>query len=234
VGLNAPPKRNNQLGGGGLTVVTLNTIFAGAKTVGTVVSSEKRLAHKQWFVAHICTEGTPHAREFKFPNAALVKYCNDKNIERRYSSPYEPRGNAVTERFNGIVTKGIATALEKGDIRLWDWCGAAVSYVYNRIGGENSPFYRRFGRLPSTRHWRKFGSLCYAHEYVKEKSPRGKYSPNAVRGVYLGCNPVASNFLVGVYRRDNRARTGLKFTTIECRAVVVDESTMVEKVEQCD
>jgi hypothetical protein len=164
-----------------------------------------------------------------------VKYCNEKNIERHHSSPYEPRGNSQNERFNGIVTKGIATALEHGDIRLWDYAGGAVSFCYNRIGGEKSPYYRRFGRLPSTRHWRKFGCLCYAHKYVRqERDAKGKYAENADRGVFLGCNPSASNYLVGVYRRDQRSRAGLKFCVIESRAVVVDESAVVEKVEQGD
>jgi hypothetical protein len=175
-----------------------------------------------------------NAREFKF-EGEYSKLCEKERIERHFAPPYQPQGNSAVERLNGSISSATRTTCGGStgvDVGLWDFCGAAVVYVKNRLGGKESPFYRRYGFEPSLSVFRKFGCLAYAHNYVKGGDPSGagKYNERATRGVFLGYCLGGSSYLVGVFKPDKRARSGYSFQVIESRSVGFDETTTITSI----
>ena len=171
-----------------------------------------------------------NAKEFKEPGCKWRAVCTRRGIKLTFSPPYTPQLNGVVERFNRTNGDAIRANLIGVDKRVWDYAAKFSSYVWNRIkrgGKKKSPYQKRFGREAATSYFRRFGCLCYAMVHTHRRSIDEKYE----RGIFLGYGQENSTYLVGVWREDDRTKTGLNFVVLENADVKFDESVLIRDVD---
>ena len=83
---------------------------------------------------------------------AVSRFYQSMGIKRKTSSPYNPQGNGIVERFNGTLTKLIRLSCG-GDpqYREWDKHLTACLFAYRKTPHETtgeSPFFLDHGREP--------------------------------------------------------------------------------------
>ena len=71
-------------------------------------------------------------------------------VKRSWSTPFHPRTNGLTERFNRTL-KGMLRILTDGAVAQWEQHIPMIQYAYNsaeQASVGTSPFYLMFGRHP--------------------------------------------------------------------------------------
>ena len=159
---------------------------------------------------------------FAEPNAAWKKLCAEKNIKVRHAAPYEPEQNGKEERFNRTLLDAMRTIMVGVDQALWPHAAKCASYVWNRVcrREKKSPYYMRYGREPSTTHFRRFGCVCWMRVHQ-----RTKLEPKYKRGVFLGYAADSPAYLVG---HPDKAGS---FAVSVCYDVKFREDTLVSSLE---
>jgi hypothetical protein len=148
----------------------------------------------------------------------------------RFTCPYSPFQNGKCERFNGSHMSAVRTNLSGVDVRCWDWCAGHVVHVWNRVrrkGKEKSPFEIRNGRAASTKHFRRFGCLAYSRNHV----PENKLSSPYQVAIMLGYARLSSAYLLGLWRKDDRCRSGERFVVVEQRDAKFCENVLISNVD---
>ncbi len=170
-----------------------------------------------------------NGKEFKEPGSSWRKVCEEKGILVYYAPPYHPAENGMVERMNQTIQSGMRASLTFVDKRMWDWAAIYVCYTWQRLTKRDgsSPYKSRFGRTPSTKHFRRFGCLCFAREHVKENKLSPRYRP----GIFLGYSLQNSCYLVGHFKSDDRRAVGESFVVEENRDVKFVESVLISDVE---
>ena len=173
-----------------------------------------------------------NAPEFKGPNCRWRKVCAKQKpaVVVTFSSPYCPQQNGRIERWNRTQCDAIRSNLYGVDPRVWCYCARFVAYLHNRLKtreGKPSPYCERWGREPSSRHWRKFGCLAYC----KADNPGGKLSNRYERGMFLGYARENSSYLIGRWKKDDRCSTRIRFSVEEHRNCKFDESVVIRNLE---
>ena len=109
------------------------------------------------------TVRSDNAPEFKGWNSNWQSTWQKHRITVIFSSPYSPWMNGKVERWNATSGSAIRWNLNNVDPLLWDFAAQYVCYIFNRLDRKTkkSPYFRRFGREPSTKHFKRFGCLCY-------------------------------------------------------------------------
>ncbi len=171
-----------------------------------------------------------NAPEFKGEKSKWRTYCQKQvpPIAVEFSAPFTPQRNGKVERWNGTSQNAIRANMLGVDPRMWPYCSRFVSHVWNRVPkkkGGRSPFYKRHGRDPTTRYFRKFGCLCYAR--IHTTNQLRKMDSRYEVGIFLGYEEVNSTFLVGLWRKDSRTRSGMKF-----RSCKFDENIIIKDVDE--
>lgn len=100
-------------------------------------------------------------------------FCKEKGIRIRYTVPYNPEMNSISERLNRTLQeKARSMLLASGiDWRFWNEAVVAANYLKNR--SPTSAYGKRFinktpaelwyGKRPDMSNIRIFGTICYNH-----------------------------------------------------------------------
>jgi len=170
-----------------------------------------------------------NAPEFKMPGSAFRTAATRLQMRVRFSQPYHPATNGVIERANGTLQSNTRASMVGVDSRLWPFAARHVCHVRNRLPTRKrrSPFFMKFGREASRKKWRRFGCLAFA----KVQNPDGKLGVRWQRGVFLGFAPRNSAFNIGLWKSDNRVRTGKKFQIIETVDAKFVENILIRDID---
>ena len=108
--------------------------------------------------------------------------------------------------------------------KYFAWCFART----NRASGVQSPYSLRWpGKVPDLSKARRFGCLAYAKDY----SQKGKLVDRFIRGIFLGISDDNGAFLIGMWKSDNRSKSGLRFSVFEVRKCKFAEDYLVKNVD---
>ena len=85
-----------------------------------------------------------------FKNEMIARLCEQMRVKHSFTTPYNPKCNGLTERFNKSLCLGLAKMVfdKKGE---WDENVSAVLLAYrHKIHSEtgHSPYYLLFGKEP--------------------------------------------------------------------------------------
>jgi hypothetical protein len=129
-----------------------------------------------------------------FRDQRFIKYCDDKNIQRRYSNPYQHHQNGWIERNIGIVLDLTRTLLIASNcpVRFWPHALQHAIFCLNRSvrlhTGDKTPYeivYNTMADLSKLRF--AFYSKVYYFVTKEDRTGRGKfmkrYEPGRILGV---------------------------------------------------
>ncbi|KAL4362450.1 hypothetical protein GQ457_04G012430 [Hibiscus cannabinus] len=126
-------------------------------------------------------------------------FCEDEGIEHQLTVGYTPQQNGVSERKNRTVMEMARCMLMEKNLPKKFWAEAVRTTVYllNRLltkaVQDKTPVEAWFGRKPSAKHLRVFGSICYAHIPAQKRS---KLDAKADRGIFLGYDSQAKGYRI--------------------------------------
>lgn len=124
----------------------------------------------------------------EFQNETMRQFCTEQGIQLRSTAPHTPQNNGTAERTNRDLVSKARVALRDCGLPRSYW-GAALRWandVRNRIchrvnPGHKSPHEVVFGEVPSLKHVRVFGCVCY----VKDTSHLSKLGDRGIKCRYL-------------------------------------------------
>ncbi|XP_021959280.1 uncharacterized protein LOC110855167 [Folsomia candida] len=115
----------------------------------------------------------------EFCNSTLASYFRDRGIIHETTVSYNPEMNGRSEREIRTLKDCARTILLAAKLpeSLWAEAVATTVYVHNRILDKQSPnitaFEAIFGKKPSLRHLRVFGSVAFAHIPAQKRTVWG-------------------------------------------------------------
>ena len=102
----------------------------------------------------ICRHGTPKTlltdQGSHFRNKLVEELCSKFEIKHRFSSPYHPQTNGLTERFNKILCD-ILKRTSRFNVFEWDKNIPSALFAYRTTKHSTTkftPFYLNYGRKP--------------------------------------------------------------------------------------
>jgi len=142
-----------------------------------------------------------NAREYK--NNKNIEFCEKNNgIQKIYSPPYNPENNGITERFNQALISCAKTILfwSKLSENFWNYAVLYANYLYNKtphqISRNNNLDESFYGHKVKLDHIKTFGCITYYKNFDQNK---GKFQPNASKGIFLGFNEETNSNLIMDY-----------------------------------
>jgi hypothetical protein len=127
------------------------------------------------------------------------KELYDKNgIKREYTIPRTPHQNGVVERQNRSVQQMERSMMNERNISQTYWVEKIHTTVYIlnknhlRPHSEKTPYELWFGRPPSIKHFKVFGSKCYINNNDENI---GKYDDRADEGILLGYSTKSKGYI---------------------------------------
>ena len=158
-------------------------------------------------------------------------------LQELHSVPYKPQMNGTCERMVGTVKSALRASMNGVDPRLWDFCAAHISKLWNIKISEKATKYSKTGApacpedimeqvsenplmrsgIAKLKWLRRFGCLVY---FKRDVSPEGvdhlknnALSPRRARGVHLGFSEKNSSWLIGSMNREGRFCV---FESVDC------------------
>lgn len=126
----------------------------------------------------------------EFNNENVRYILQEAGIRQRFTMPYTPQQNGLSERENRTLVEAARTLMhahEELPQAAWAELINTAAYVLNRTGptSENgkSPFELWFKKKPTIRHLKIIGCECYAHV---PKQKRTKLSKKAEKCIMIG------------------------------------------------
>lgn len=118
----------------------------------------------------------------EFVGNELQRFLRSEGIVCQFSAPYSPQQNGVAERRNRYLKEMTMCLLLEGglDEKYWGEAVLTSTYVQNRLPSRSigmSPFERWYGRKPSFKHFRIFGSDAWVQipaERRKKMTPKAR------------------------------------------------------------
>lgn len=135
-------------------------------------------------IREIITDG---GREFN--NQVVKQFLDSKGIQLRIVMPYTHEQNGGAERENRILVEMSRTMLKAAELpkELWAEAVSTAAYVLNLTGKSSeegvSPYELWYGKVPSIKHLRRFGSTSYVH---LPRNRRKKFDSKSIKGILVG------------------------------------------------
>ena len=141
----------------------------------------------------------------EFQTIAWGKVLADLRIGiNDFAPPYTPTKNSRIARFWRTAAGKVRAMMHGVDERVTDIAYMAAAYLYairaRKFRGEQdlvSPNERRLKRKPNTAKLRRFGTLCFVHDFLVTN----KHVPRWTAAIFLGYTPKGSSFLVGRWNK---------------------------------
>jgi hypothetical protein len=132
-----------------------------------------------------------------------------KGIDPQHSAPYMPQSNGSAENLNfKLQAKTTAMLLmAKMEPNMWSEAIKTAAYVRNRSPHSATPVnqtpYGIFKRqVPSVKHFKVFGSPCYA---VLPSHQRKKFAAKSIKGQFVGYELASRSYRV-YYAETNQVK----------------------------
>jgi hypothetical protein len=110
-------------------------------------------------------------------------------IKRQFSVARTPHQNGIVERRNRTIQKATRTMLNEEKLSIGYWREVVSTSVYIlsrgqlRINSNKTPYELWFGRAPSVKYFKVFGSKCYI-KMIDENL--GQFDARSDEGIFLG------------------------------------------------
>ncbi|OWZ15684.1 LOW QUALITY PROTEIN: Integrase, catalytic core protein [Phytophthora megakarya] len=204
--------------GGKLYVLVFVDDFSGFVTTYLLENKSEALDR---FKEYVIAAETKHNRPVQsvnsdnggeFISSEWIRYCNDKGIYRRPTSPYTPEQNGSAEVRFKVLFRKVRALLIGAQLPKQFWGEALLTAtVLNNISplrrANVTPYERWHGKEPDYSNLRVFGSLAYT--YVTEThskrlqmtaipGKRKTLDNRSIRGIFVG-------------RYEGVARTSLRY-----------------------
>jgi hypothetical protein len=157
-----------------------------------------------------------HGREFK--NSKFEEFCNSYGIKQEFSSPITPQQNGVVEwKKNKVIQEMARVMIQSKNLAQHFWGEAVntachiINRVYLRPETNKTPYEIWWGKKPTVKYFRTFGSKCYI---LCDRENLGKFDPKSDEGIFLGFSTNS---------RANRAFNKRTETVMETINVVIDD-----------
>ena len=159
----------------------------------------------------------------EFTSNEFFDFCEEHGIRREFSTSRTPQQNGVVERMNRTIQQMARAMLDESGTPATFWGEAAYAAVFIlnktnvRVNSTQTPHELWYGKTPSVKHFKFFGSKCY----IKNTDEHlGKLEPRADEGILLGYSPYSK-----AYKCYNK-RLGRIVDNID---VVVDEKGYIPR-----
>jgi hypothetical protein len=125
----------------------------------------------------------------EYTSNEFESYLCQHGIKHQTTIPYNPQQNGVAERMNRTLLNMVCSMMFFKNVKLMFWADVVLCafYVKNMCPSralENKTSYEMwYGRIPSVRHLRVFGSTCYA---LIPKEQRSKLDARSRKCIFLG------------------------------------------------
>ncbi|KAJ9553033.1 hypothetical protein OSB04_017078 [Centaurea solstitialis] len=125
----------------------------------------------------------------EFKNADLNSFCEEKGIERQYSTPRTPEQNGVAERRNRTLIEAARTMLADSKLPITFWAEAVniACYVQNRVlivkSKGKTPYELFEKKKPFIGFLKPFGCPC---TILDTKTHLGKFKSKSDDGFLVG------------------------------------------------
>ena len=122
----------------------------------------------------------------------FTKFCAEMGISHKFTVPYCPQQNGVSERKNRTIMEKARSMLHQAKLPLEFWAEACRTAVYllNRSPTtalkNETPFERLVGTKPDITHLKVFGCVSYVHV---PNSKRRKLDAKARKAIFVGYPP---------------------------------------------
>ena len=149
--------------------------------------------------------------------------CTKSSIIHETTSPYTPKHNGITERYNRMLQEGALTLRHDARLssRFWVSTIHTVNFVRNHILHSClsiSPHEAFWGTRPRVDWLRTYGSKCWA---LIPKAIRFKNQFKSVEGIFVGYYDNSKAYKVWIPRTN---------TVLKVRDTIFDESNHIERV----
>lgn len=134
----------------------------------------------------------------EFDNDGVKQFFLQHGIKHQMSAPYNPQQNGRAERENRTLVDHARCMLYAKGLpkELWAEAINTTAYILNRVpasGEDKTPYEKWFGKKPSIRHLRVFGTNCYT---LIPKQLRKKWESKSRRGKLVGYTDTDKNFRI--------------------------------------
>lgn len=137
-------------------------------------------------------------RGTEFDNDKVKRFLLQHGIKHIMSAAYNPQQNGRAERENRTLVDHSRCMLYEKALpkKLWAEAINTAVYTLNRIpatGEDKTPYEKWFGKKPSIKHMRVFGTTCYT---LIPKQLRKKWEPKSKKGKLVGYTDTDKNFRI--------------------------------------
>ena len=132
------------------------------------------------------------------------KYLQDNGIKHQTTIPYNPQENGVGECMNKTPLNMVRSMMFFKNVKLMFWREAifCVVYIKNRCPSvalqNKTPYEMWHGHLPVVKHFRIFGSTCYA---LIPEQQRNKLGARSRKCIFWGYSNTSKAYRL--YDEDN-------------------------------
>ena len=121
---------------------------------------------------------------------AMTRFLENRGIQHRLTTPYNPHQNGVAERMNRTLCELVRTMLHHKQLPKTFWAEAlnVAVHVRNRVttrglSSRTTPYEILYDRKPNLSYLRVFGSRCWYH---LRRSQVDKLDPRSREAVMIG------------------------------------------------
>lgn len=137
----------------------------------------------------------------EFTSKNLYDSFKEEGITPEFTTTYSPQSNGLAERRNRTLMEKVRPMMFEAGVptRFWDRAIHYANVLRNHsptTGNDKTPIELLFGRQPDVSAFRVFGALAYPNVPITNTKRSGKITERANRGVLLGYNPKAKQYLV--------------------------------------
>jgi hypothetical protein len=228
--------------GGRLYVCTFVDLFSRHAWIYLLRKKSQALDAFKAFVAMVKNEKGKAPTNFasdnggEFSSQAFRAFCTEQGIKQRFTLPFTPQENGISERFGGVLMRRARSLLVSAGIRDRRYWAEAVqaactvgNFLPHRALGDSglSPYQLWHGKPPPISTLRSFGAICYAQ--IPGDNP-GKEQQNGTRCLLMGLMADSAGYRLRV-ADTNHPRFG---QFIGSRSVTFDERPSPSAVEEAN
>jgi transposase InsO family protein len=125
----------------------------------------------------------------EFTSKEFNVFCETHGIKRQFFASRTPQQNGIVERKKRTNQEASRTMLneEKLSDRYWREAVSTNVYIFNigqlRVNSDKTPYELWFGRAPSVKYFKVFGSKCYIKRLDESL---GKFDVRFDEGIFIG------------------------------------------------